>query len=47
MGRFCHIAVVEAVNLIEGYILVAVETEHSHEICILFITAEELDLSVA
>jgi hypothetical protein len=45
--RFCHVTVIETVYFIKGYILVTIETEHSHEVCILLITAEEFHFPVA
>ena len=47
MGRFGHIAVVEAVDFVEGNVLVTVEAKHSYEVGVLLIAAEEFLLPVS
>ena len=47
MGRFGHVSVIETVDFVEGHVLVTVEAEHSYEVCVLLIAAEELQLPVS
>ena len=45
--RLSHVAVVESVDLVEGYVLVTVQAKHSYEVCVLLITSEKLHFSIA
>ena len=47
MGGFGHVAVVEAVQFVEGDVLVAVEAEHADEVGIFLVASEEFHLAVS
>lgn len=46
MGGFGHVAVVEAVQFVEGDVLVTVKTEHTDKVCILLVSSEEFNLTI-
>ena len=47
MGGFGHVAVVEAVQFVEGDVLVAVEAEHADEVGVFLVASEEFHLAVS